>query len=733
MIIQFFVDRFIKEYIESINNPVVLFNCKKQIIYKNNLYKIYEKNNINMKYTTEQNIFKRVLWFKYSYYIKIYSNSISTPVIYDNNDNVDDIYTSSINTNEYFKIFFDICNELFFVNDLSGKFLKVNDSFIKTLGYSITELKLLTFYDLIPKGDKVNIDTKNGSVSIFTCKVLNKNGEVVWLSCKITAKDKLLFCEASDISDNYLKMTKVKEYEYLLKDAEKLSKFGCWKWCVSINELTWTSGLKEIYEFDDTEINFKNYMETNHPDDRSYIEETIKNCLESKSDYEFTHRLVTKSGILKYLYASGKYITIEGNDYIIGVGQDITSQKQIEIDLINARNFAENASNMKSSFIANMSHEIRTPINGIVGMATILQTSNLDSEQKECLNIIVDSSGILLSIINNVLDFSKIEAGKVILENIDIDLSKIINNIKDTFKMLLIKKNIELKVYVNENVPNNIIGDPIKLQQILTNLMNNAYKFTEFGSIILIVSLTKTSCDKVSVINNVLKFEVKDTGIGIPQDRLNYLFKPFEQVDSSITRNYGGSGLGLSICKNLVNLMDGNIGILSTENIGTNVWFTLPINVNVKRSKVDDVNVNVNVNVIENPKINDTVQPLIVIIEDNKVNQIVLKKLIEKIGYTNILIIDNGLKAYNLLKQKQVLPELIFMDLHMPLMDGYTCTEKLRKENILTKKGENVPIVIASANAMSGEKEKCKLIGINDFLLKPIDINELRSILKKWL
>lgn len=723
MIIQFFVEKFIKIFIDTIKSPIVLLDCNKKVIYKNILYKLHETNNINMFCIYEQTIFKRLFWSNFTYFYSIYSiNKPQLDVDVDVDKNYDDIYASSVNTNEYFKIFFDICKELFFVNDLSGKFLKVNDACIKTLGYTISELKLKTFYDLIQKGDKVNINTKNGSISIFTCKVVNKNGELTYLSCKITVKNNLLFCEATDISDNYLKMAKVKEYEYLLKDAERLSKFGCWKWNVSSNELMWTSGLKEIYEFnDDIEVNFKNYMETNHPDDRVFIEEAIKNCLETKLEYEFTHRLLTKSGILKYLYARGKYITIDGIDYIIGVGQDITSQKQIEIDLINARNFAEKASDMKSSFIANMSHEIRTPINGIVGMATILQTSNLDSEQKECLNIIVDSSGILLSIINNVLDFSKIEAGKVILENIDIDLCKIINNIKDTFKMLLIKKNIELKVYVNENVPNNIIGDPIKLQQILTNLMNNAYKFTEFGSIILIVS----------IIDKFIKFEVKDTGIGIPRNRLDSLFNPFEQVDSSITRNYGGSGLGLSICKNLVNLMGGDIGILSTENIGTNVWFTLPTNENVNIKEI--IKVKDNVNVIENMQIDNTTQPLIVIIEDNKVNQIVLKKLIEKIGYTNLLIIDNGLKAYNLLKQKQVLPELIFMDLHMPQMDGYTCTENLRKEHILTKKGENVPIVIASANAMSGERERCKIIGINDFLLKPIDINELRSILKKWL
>lgn len=696
MILQFFVEKFIKNFIDSIKSPIILLDCNKRIIYKNNLYKVYETNNINMNCIIEQTIIKTILWFKFNYFYYIYStetikseNTIETEIY-------DDIYASSVNTNKYFKIFFDICKELFFVTDLSGTFLKANDSCIKTFGYSIFELKSMSFYNLMYEYDTIpKIIIKDKCVNEFTSKFINKNGELVYLSCKFTVKDGLLFCEASNISDNYLKMTKVKEYEYLLKDAEKLSKFGCWKWNVTTNELMWTSGLKEIYEFDDTNVNFKNYMEANHPDDRSFIHETINNCLLNKMDYEFTHRLIPKSGVLKYLYARGKYITIDNNDYIIGVGQDITSQKKIEIDLIDARNNAEKASNMKSSFIANISHEIRTPINGIIGMATILQTSHLDTDQKECLNIIVDSSGILLSIINNVLDFSKIEAGKITLENIDIDLNKLINNIKDMFKILLNKKNIELKIHVNENVPNNIIGDPIKLQQILTNLMNNAYKFTEFGSIILIVSLTNTlydkvscdkvSCDKVSVINEFIKFEVKDTGIGIPQNRLQSLFKPFEQVDSSTTRNYGGSGLGLSICKNLVDLMGGNIGILSTEDIGTNVWFTLP----VKESTV--VNVKVDTKVIENIEINNASQPLIVIIEDNKVNQIVLKKLIEKIGYTNILIIDNGLKAYNLLKQKQILPELIFMDLHMPQMDGYTCTENLRKENILTKKRKQCP------------------------------------------
>jgi signal transduction histidine kinase/CheY-like chemotaxis protein len=514
------------------------------------------------------------------------------------------------------------------------------------------------------------------------------------------------FCFKKNEKDEY------NEYKYFLDNAEELAKTGSWKWNINTGELVWTNGLKQIYDI--TDVSYEEYMSKNHPDDIPFIKETIDKCIKEKSNYIFTHRLIVNDNI-KYLYAKGQYVLINNKPHIIGVGQDVTEQKLIELDLIDAKNKAENASKMKSDFVANMSHEIRTPINGIIGMANLLKEMELPEEAKECNDIIFHSSGVLLSIINNVLDFSKIEAGKITLEYTNFYIKDLLEQKKLIFGQRIREKNLSLNIYINNNnIPDLIYSDNLKIKQILTNLINNAIKFTEYGSISIIVTKIKSD-DK-----EYIQFSVKDTGIGIDECVQKTLFQPFIQGDITTTKVYGGTGLGLSICKSLVDILKGTISMKSTQGIGTTITFTIPLEFKKENDKHHlDIKEEINTNPIKNEK-------LIIIIEDNRMNQIVTKKTLEKLKFNNYKIYENGEKflddVYNLDKI-----DLILMDLHMPRMDGYTCTRKIREL------GYKMPIIASTANAMSGEREKCLNIGMNDFLLKPAQLNEFKNIIYKWL
>ena len=619
-----------------------------------------------------------------------------------------------------YKTFFDKNVGLLCIVDSNGYFYKLNKSFINLLGYTECELYIKTFFTYIYPDDiestttnyNILIENKDNVVS-FVNRFYKKNGEIVTLDWLTWKKYNYIYCIARDITYELKLENELKNNKILLDDAEKMAKIGSWEWNVDTNKLLWSDGLKIIYNIND--VTYDNYMNKNHPDDIEYIQKTIANCLLFKNKFEFTHRIIVDNKI-KFVYAKAKFIEKNNNRYITGVLQDITDSKVIENDLITAKIKAENASKMKSQFVANISHEIRTPINGIIGMTNLLKDTSLNKIQEEYLEVIAKSSGVLLSIINNVLDFSKIEAGKLLIDNTKFKLSEIINSIKSSFEQRIQSKNLSLTINIKPNVPKIIISDYYKITQILNNLINNSIKFTEIGGIFIIISVERYSN------NNFLLFEIKDTGIGIDKQAQQKLFQPFIQADSSTTRHYGGTGLGLSICKNLIELLKGTISLKSSLNIGTSVYFTIPLII----PENENENENKNENEKSENKQNDK---LIIIVEDNKTNQYVIKKTLEHMGYNTYKIYNNGQHLIDdidfILKIKNKCT--ILMDLHMPIMDGYTCTKVLREHNI------NSPIIALTANAMSGEKDKCIEIGMNDFLLKPVQTNDFKIIIQKWM
>lgn len=392
---------------------------------------------------------------------------------------------------------------------------------------------------------------------------------------------------------------------------------------------------------------------------------------------------------------------------------DLTKIKDNEKLLELAKLKAEESTKAKSDFLANMSHEIRTPMNGIIGMTHLVKQTKLDDKQISYLTKIETASNNLLNIINDILDFSKAEAGKLNIEHIDFDMNDVISNVRNLVEYKAKEKKLTFNIFYSEK-NSMFYGDQLRISQILINLMNNAIKFTDVGSVELYIE---------SLDENRVMFTVKDTGIGLTHEQESKLFKSFSQADDSITRKYGGTGLGLSISKQLVELMGGKIWVESEIGKGSKFIFELKLSKgDVKKLKQSSIK---NLEKLKND-INATKHSNILLVEDNKTNQAVIIGVLEDLNI-DIDIANNGQEAIELYQINPNKYNLIFMDIQMPIIDGISATKIIRE---IDKK---IPIVALTANIMKDDIENIKLAGMNEYLSKPIEVEKLYKTLLKYL
>jgi CheY-like chemotaxis protein/HPt (histidine-containing phosphotransfer) domain-containing protein len=368
---------------------------------------------------------------------------------------------------------------------------------------------------------------------------------------------------------------------------------------------------------------------------------------------------------------------------------------------------------VKENFLANMSHEIRTPLNSVLGFTNILRSTSLNDEQKEYIEIIQTSGDNLLSIVNDILDLSKIEAGMLRIEEAPFRVSDIISAVEAMLGSKAEEKNLKLVVNVDSEMPDIVSGDAMRLTQILVNLISNAIKFTEDGGVYLRVTPVRQQGETVT-----LEFLVRDTGIGIPEEKQKNIFGRFEQAEASTTRRFGGTGLGLSIVKNLIELQKGTISLYSKEGVGSSFTLELPYKISdEKLTKTESRKITINPDSMKT----DT---KILIAEDNAMNQRLIKHLMKNWNF-NYDLVFNGAQALEALKKQSY--DLVLMDIQMPEMDGYTATAQIR-----SKLRSDIPIIAMTAHAMAGEREKCLKAGMDDYLSKPIDEAMLFELIQKY-
>lgn len=530
-----------------------------------------------------------------------------------------------------------------------------------------------------------------------------------------------------DITARHMAETALASEHKRLVNLILAGKLGTWEWNVQTGGLELNDRWFEMLGYRREEIsvpNFEDFFALIHSDDATRLKQVVDDYFAEKTPLcEVQFRMRHKEGHWIWLRATGSLIsrTHEGKPLMMyGANTDITADKirEEELEEANRRlkeaiHYADSANHAKSEFLANMSHEIRTPLNAIIGMTELLRLNPSGLEANDYVETIHESGNALLSLLNDILDLSKIEAGKLKMEVIPFRILDCIDSSISIVSVSAVRKGLVLKSTPDPSIPDTIIGDELRLRQVLVNLLSNAIKFTESGSVEVGVILESPG---------KLKFTVADTGIGIAQTKIPHLFENFSQLDASTTRRYGGTGLGLAICKRLVSAMGGDIGVRSHFGQGSCFEFVIPFQSAVSPSSTSSQDGADRVGFSE---IAEKYPLSILVAEDNAVNQKLVALMLNKMGYSPSLV-SNGAEAVEAVEAQSF--DLVFMDIQMPVMDGFEASREICRR---LNRGQCPEMVALTANAMAGDLEACEAAGMSEMLTKPVRLRELAMAVQR--
>ena len=625
-----------------------------------------------------------------------------------------------IRENEY-QIVTSNLHDIVSVADVTGRILEVNDKFCEISGYNRQELlghnhRILksnhhpdSFYEDMWK------TISSGNVWRGTICNSNKSGEEYWVESTIVP-----FLDEKDKPYKYVSartdVTLVIQSEERLERSQTFANIGTWDWNIETGGLFWSDRIWPLfgYQKELTETTYENFMAAIHPDDRQFVGDAVMACVEKGHNYDVEHRVIWPDGSVHWLHERGDVIRnkYDKPTHMLGVVQDISKRKLAEQAMIDAREDAEDANRAKSQFLSSMSHELRTPMNAIMGFGQLLgmEIENpLNASQKENVSEILKASDHLLELINEVLDLAKIEAGRIDLSIEDVQAGRVVTESLQLILPLAQKRGIDIKLLRGDtevsvsdlSIDQNIVrADHTRMKQVIINLLSNAVKYNvENGSITLTCSNTG---------NQNLRISVTDTGKGLTSEQSEHLFTAFNRLGAENTE-IEGTGIGLVITKNIVELMGGSIGFESNIDAGSTFWFELPVGSN-KFNNEDDANS------FNDLRLDLEVLRTVLYIEDNPANLRLVTQLLSRLPNIHMWSAHEPKLGLELAAEHR--PDLILLDINLPGMDGYEVLSILKQDNVM----RDIPVIAISANAMPKDIEKGIDAGFVDYITKPIDI-----------
>lgn len=614
------------------------------------------------------------------------------------------------------------------------RILDANEAAVEAYGYDRAELLALTVRDLRAPETLAalegEIQRADAGPTLFESRHRRKDGSTFAVEIAARASEldgqRVLLAVVRDITE---RKRVENEHEKFFDRSNDLMGVASFKgYFVRINS-AWEAALGYSIE----EIIHRPILDFIHPEDRQRTASAMAACIRGEAVTSFESRYARKDG--SYVWLAWSAIPSVEEGLIYAVARDVTKRKEIEAELARSRDQAMEASILKSQFVANMSHEIRTPMNGILATTELLLRSNLGIVEREYAGIISESARALLTIVNQILDLSKLEARRMELESEELRPQSVVESVTELLKVQARQKNVIMHTWMADDVPRIVLGDAGRLRQILLNLLGNALKFTEQGSISLRVSMQTDEDAHIT-----LRFAVSDSGIGLSPQARARLFEPFTQADGSTSRRYGGTGLGLSISKRLVELMNGEIGVESEHGVGSTFWFTVRFTKVTGNSRRETGPSLSNGSARDNDAEASSLAPVpaiyealrvptlgarVLLAEDHEINRRIALAQLKELG-TQADVATNGQEAIDAYERHRY--DVILMDCQMPDVDGFAATQAIRA--IQARDGGDVRIIAMTANAMEGDRTRCVEAGMDDYLSKPVSLEKLREVLR---